>query len=96
MGDVVCPSGYVYINDFDECNNARLQLGIKQWNGNNLNTHNHRLPYCWVGQSGKANFNEYGDVGSNPSLSVLICTLGNGCHCIWRVSNKIKPARDAY
>ena len=73
-----CPSGYVSIQSLSGCNEARKEMSISGWNSESFNKHVHRLPYCWVGPGGKANYNSNGDSGSNqhPADSQLICEDG--------------------
>jgi len=75
VGARECPDSYDFVRTFDECDFARLELGISEWNGAELNTHVGRKPYCWVGGGGAANFNEYADFGTASGLSTgLICS----------------------
>ena len=60
-----------------ECKKAANTLEISKWKGEKLNRHRARLPYCWVGKGGGANFNVNGDEGRKIDGSSLICKRGN-------------------
>ena len=71
-----CPSGYKPIRSLSRCNEARNVLLISKWKAEKSNTSPGRLPYCWVGRGGRANYNSNGDIGSDPSKTSegrLIC-----------------------
>ena len=72
-----CPYGYQPVNSLSKCNEARNELSISGWNGVDTKTHRARLPYCWVGPGGRANYNPRGDSGWNPPVptSKLICEV---------------------
>ena len=55
------------------CNDARQRLSISGWNAKKYPRRNERLPYCWAGAYGGANYNEYGDSGPNFRASKVIC-----------------------
>jgi len=56
---------------------SEIHPALKGWNGEALKTHDHRLPYCWVGAGGKVNWNSRGDKGSGSRVSKLICKRGS-------------------
>ena len=72
-----CPNGYQPVNSLSRCNEARNELSISGWNGVKTKNHRERLPYCWVGSGGRANYNPRGDSGWNPPVptSKLICEV---------------------
>ena len=76
MGAFECPSGYKPIKSSSRCNKARNDLSISGWR---KNTTPGRLPYCWVGIDGRANYNSNGDIGSDSAKIAearLICEDG--------------------
>ena len=77
-GVLSCPESYVMITTSDECKKAATELGISEFNGAVHNDHKTRMPYCWLGSSQNANFNENGDNGGNNNYknSNLVCKRG--------------------
>ena len=73
MGEAACSSDYCPIRSLVECNAARIGLAISVWRADELQANTIRLPYCWIGSAGAANFNPSGDSGSNPGRSRIIC-----------------------
>ena len=75
LGASECPVGYIPIQSLSGCNKARNELSISGWSKENYNNHRHRLPYCWIGSGGGANYNSNGDWGPNgpAPVSKLIC-----------------------
>jgi FkbM family methyltransferase len=73
-GSDVCPTSYEPVKSHKECNTARQAMG-KDYNGMDFKSSDFRLPYCWLGGAGKANFNPDGDsgTGEDKRLSKLIC-----------------------
>ena len=64
----------MYIRSLSDCNEARKNLGISIWKDEKRNKDTARLPYCWIGGSGAANYNANGDWGSRGLVvSKLIC-----------------------
>ena len=72
-GELYCPQGYESIATFEKCKLASTAVGTLGWNGEILNGHSHRMPYCWIGVAGKANYNGNGDHSDGYSDSKLIC-----------------------
>ena len=75
MGEARCNSGYCSIRSLAECNAARNSLAISGWRADTLQAHQHRLPYCWIGVGGAANFNPNGDSGSDSGNTKIICEI---------------------
>ena len=73
LGEEICQSGHGPITSLSVCNDARQSLSISKWNAEKYDNNNGRLPYCWVGPNGGANYNSKGDNGSNFRASTLIC-----------------------
>jgi hypothetical protein len=73
QGATVCPSGFTTLVSKVECDTARIALGIPKFNGESFNAHKDRLPYCWIGNHGSANWNGNGDSGPKHDASTLIC-----------------------
>ena len=73
LGEAKCSNGYCPIRSLAECNAARNSLAISGWNADSLQTHHNRLPHCFVGGGGYANFNPNCDSGSDPGKSKIIC-----------------------
>ena len=73
LGASECPNGYKHIQSLSGCNAARNELSFSVWNGERFINNGQRLPYCWVGTGGGANYNSNGDTGQNPPPSRLIC-----------------------
>jgi len=71
-GDITCPDGSWAIETESDCDAARSSLGFA-YNGETLNTHNHRMPGCWRGSAGKVNWNGNLDSGSDYSRCRLLC-----------------------
>ena len=72
-GEATCISGYCPILSLSKCNDARNSLAISGWNANMFQAAPLRLPYCWIGVNGKANYNPNGDSGSNSGKAKIIC-----------------------
>ena len=73
-GEDKCPSGYNYIQSLSACNDASDALLDTKFNGLKLIANQARLPYCWLGKNGNANYNSNGDLGRNGLKgSRLIC-----------------------
>ena len=75
-GSSECQYGYSPIRKKSVCNEARQQLEITGWNGADKSDSEYRLPYCWIGAGGNANFNPKGDSGNPPNIKLiasLIC-----------------------
>ena len=72
-GEATCISGYCPILSLSKCNDARNSLAISGWNANIFQAAPLRLPYCWIGVNGKANYNPNGDSGSNSAKAKIIC-----------------------
>ena len=72
-GEATCISGYCPILSLSKCNDARNSLAISGWNANMFQAAPLRLPYCWIGVNGKANYNPNGDSGSNSAKAKIIC-----------------------
>ena len=72
MGESECPTGYNPVRSLSTCNKARKEMSISGWNSES-NKGNARLPYCWVGRGGGANYNSNGDSGGNIEGSRLLC-----------------------
>ena len=68
-----CPIGYCPIKSISRCYEASIEVFISGWNGENLSNDVNRLPYCWIGGDGKANYNSKGDSGPNCRTARLIC-----------------------
>ena len=73
VGTTTCRDGYEYITTLDECEAASNKLDTAGWNGEALDGHQDRLPYCWIGRAGKGNFNSGGKSGDKHAKSKLIC-----------------------
>ena len=74
LGEDKCPSGYNYIQSLSACNDASNALLKKDSKGEKNIDNNVRLPYCWIGGKGNANYNPTGDSGLNGwKYSKLIC-----------------------
>ena len=69
----ICQSGYGPIQSHSGCYEASKSLSISLWNGPHYASSDDRLPYCWVGANGGANYNPNDDKGSNSRVSKLIC-----------------------
>ena len=76
-GTGFCPKTSRDIFTYDDCETAANVLQISKWKGEKFNQHDGRLPYCWVGKGGAANFNGNGDKGSKGDDSALICKIGD-------------------
>ena len=72
-GEATCISGYCPILSLSKCNDARNSLAISGWNAETFQSAPLRLPYCWIGVNGKANYNPNGDSGSNSAKAKIIC-----------------------
>ena len=73
-GEDKCPSGYNYIQSLSACNDASDALLDTKFNGLKLIANQARLPYCWLGKNGNANYNANGDLGRQVEKSSrLIC-----------------------
>ena len=72
LGESKCPTGYSPIRSLSTCNEARKEMSISRWNSED-NKGNARLPYCWVGRGGGANYNSNGDSGKDIEGSRLLC-----------------------
>ena len=62
----------------EECDLAQQSVGINGYNGGFHETSEQRYPWCWVGTGGNANFNQFGDQGSQAAGSSLICKKPGG------------------
>jgi len=71
-GKTTCMDGYKYISNEKQCNKARKRLG-KKYNGKKWKNNSNRLPFCWIGAGGYANFNKAGTTGSTSGNSKLLC-----------------------
>jgi len=76
LGSNTCPEGFRSITSEPRCDAARQELGV-QYNGEGT-TNSGRLPYCWLGAGGRANFNPNGDNGhiaANVARSKILCEV---------------------
>merc|ERR1719494_270922 len=77
-GDLTCRSGYEEITTEAECQSAATALGY-EFSGDLLINNPNRMPYCWVGQGTRVNFNHNEDTGSNfaDTPARILCQLSN-------------------
>ncbi|CAK0824142.1 unnamed protein product, partial [Prorocentrum cordatum] len=79
VAEQACPSGYADITSEEECSRARESVGTSGWRGQELSDSPDRLPYCWVGSYGYANFNPAGDTGDSwADARGVVCRVTNG------------------
>jgi len=73
LGFPLCPPGSVGLETEQECDDAWQALNVPAYNGERLNGHRDRMPGCWIGRGGKANWNANLDFGIDSCQSTLIC-----------------------
>jgi len=78
-GDLSCRSGYEEITTEAECQSAAAALGY-EFSGDLLINNPNRMPYCWIGQGTRVNFNHNADTGSNfaDTPARILCQLSRG------------------
>ena len=73
LGQSECQSGYKPVKSVSRCNEARKEMSISGWNLERFKSNNARLPYCWIGAGGSANYNANGDAGPTSQGARLLC-----------------------
>ena len=61
-------------------------MSISRWNSED-NKGNARLPYCWVGRGGGANYNSNGDSGKDIEGSRILCESRKSYYPLWAIQN---------
>ena len=88
LGESRCQNGYQPILSPSVCNYARNELAISKWNAPDaLSDSSDRLPYCFIGAQGGANYNSKGDSGTNGRASRLLCAKSRKFHS-WQRRSK--------
>ena len=76
LGQSECKNGFVPIRSESRCDEARKGLDIQIFRGEQLMDNEARLPYCWIGAGGAANYNPKDNQGNNGGVAKLICEKG--------------------
>ena len=80
LGESECQDGYQPIKSLSRCNEQRKEMSIAEWNHELHKNKNGRLPYCWIGPGGRANYNPNGDAGPTAQGARLLCESRKSCY----------------